>query len=224
MHYKYAYITGCLILFFFWILIFLKRKDLRKEMIWASLLGMPFGFIDFFLVPKYWNPDSLFGLIKKYGAGIESFFFFFAMSGIAAVIYEFLERKKIKKIKGDKKLHLAPLVLTLASFLILTKIFPLKAVYNGMIATAAGALTTICLRKDLWKQIVISGFIFSLFYSLVFFFVGQIFTGFVYDFYNFDNIWGIIIFGIPLEEIVIAFFAGAFWSTIYEYAKAYREN
>ena len=83
---KYAYITGCLIIFTFWLFIFLKRKDLRKEMLWASLLGMPFGFIDYFLVPKYWNPDSLFGIIKKYGVGIESFFFFFVMSGVASVI------------------------------------------------------------------------------------------------------------------------------------------
>ena len=221
---KYAYITGCLIIFTFWLFIFLKRKDLRKEMLWASLLGMPFGFIDYFLVPKYWNPDSLFGIIKKYGVGIESFFFFFVMSGVASVIYEFLEKKKTEKIKRDKKLHLAPFIIAVALFLVLLAISPTKAIYDFMIGTAIGAIATIYLRKDLWKQIIVSGFIFSFFYFLVFFLVNHIFNDWVYNFYNLNNIWGIMIFKIPLEEIVIAFFAGAFWSTIYEYTKAYRER
>ena len=43
-------------------------------------------------------------------------------------------------------------------------------------------------------------------------------------FYNLKNTWGILVLGIPLEEIGVVFFAGAFWSTIYEYTKAYREK
>jgi len=46
-------------------------------MLWASFFGLPFDLVDYFLVPEYWNPESLFGLIKKYGVGIESFVFFF---------------------------------------------------------------------------------------------------------------------------------------------------
>ena len=117
MFYKYAYIGGGVILFLFWIFIFLKRKDLRKEMIWASLVGLPFGVIEIFFVPHYWNPESLFDLMRQYGFGLEGFLYSFSVAGIAAVAYEFLEKKKTVKIKKDKKYHLAPFVLFLIVFL-----------------------------------------------------------------------------------------------------------
>ena len=55
------------------------RKDLRKEIILASLLGMPLGLSDYIFIPWYWNPHMLFNLKP----GIESFIFAFAIGGIA---------------------------------------------------------------------------------------------------------------------------------------------
>lgn len=193
-------------------------------MIWASLAGLPFGFIDWFLVPVYWHPESLFDLIKKYGVGIESFVFFFAMAGIAAVAYEFTEKRKIKRIGRSKKLHLLPFFLALVSFLILTIASPEKAVYNLMASGAIGTFLIIFFRRDLLEQILGSAFIFSFFYFVALFLVGRIFNGVIESFYNLSSIWGIFIAGVPLEEILVAFFAGAFWSCAYEYAKSYQER
>jgi len=193
-------------------------------MLWASIWGAPFGFIDFFLVPTYWNPDSLFDLIKKYGVGIESFIFLFVMAGIASVIYEFLRKEKpVKLVRGGRP-HFWLLLFTPLAYVALSISFPSKAIYNLMIVGAIGAIVTICLRRDLWKQIFASAFIFSFLYFGVFVLVNLIFKGFVEHVYNLKNTLGILVLGIPLEEIGVAFFAGAFWSTIYEYTKAYREN
>jgi len=146
------------------------------------------------------------------------------MAGLAAVVYEFLERVKIKKSGGRKKSRFLPFVLAVGSFSTLTIIFPSKAVYNFIAAGLIGALATIYLRKDLWKQVVASAFIFSFFYFIVFFSVNQIFNGWVNNFYNLKNTWGILILGVPLEEITASFFTGAFWSTLYECVKSYRER
>lgn len=224
MSYQYVYITGCLILFLFWLLIFLKRKDLRREMLWASSWGMPLGFIDFFLVPAYWNPESLFGFIKKYGVGIESFIFLFAMAGIASVIYEFFWKEKPVKLVHGGRSHFWLLFFAPISFIILSILFPSMAVYNLMIVGAVGIIVTAYLRRDLWKQIFASAFIFSFLYLGVLVSVNFIFNGFVEHFYNLKNTWGILVLGIPLEEIGVAFFAGAFWSTIFEFTKVYRER
>lgn len=224
MPYRYAYITGCLILFSIWLFIFLKRKNLRREMLWASFLGMPFGFIDFFLVPTYWNPDSLFGFIKKYGVGIESFIFLFTMAGIASVIYEFLLKKKLVKSTRGEHSHFWLLFFIPLAYAAMTFFSPSKAIYNLMIVGAIGAAITAYLRRDLWKQIFASAFIFSFLYLLIFVLVNLMFKGLVEHFYNLKNTWGILVLGIPLEEILAAFFAGAFWSTIYEYTKSYREK
>ncbi len=224
MPYKYAYITGCLILFLFWLLIFLKRKDLRREMLWASFFGMPLGIIDFFLVPTYWNPDSLFGLIKKYGVGIESFFFLFTIVGIASVIYEFFWKEKPVKLVHGGRPHFWLLLFFASIFLSMSILFPSKTIYNLMIASVAGIVITVYFRRDLWKQVFFSAFTLSLLYLGGLVMINLMFRSLIENFYNFNNILGILVFGIPLEEVGAAFFAGAFWSTIYEYTKAYREK
>ena len=193
-------------------------------MLWASFWGMPFGFVDFFLVPTYWNPDSLFGFIKKYGVGIESFIFLFVMAGIASVIYEFLRKKKPVKLVCGGRSHFWLLFFIPLAYAAMSISFPSKAIYNLMIVGAAGAIVTAYLRRDLWKQIFASAFIFSFLYLGIFVLINLIFKGLVEHFYNLKNTWGILVLGIPLEEIGVAFFVGAFWSTIYECTKAYREK
>ncbi len=224
MPYKYAYITGCLILLFFWLLIFLKRKDLRREMLWASFWGLPLSIVDFFLVPTYWNPESLFGLIKKYGIGIESFIFLFTITGIASVIYEFFWKEKPVKLIHSNRPHFWLLFFILFIFVSMSILFPSKTIYNLMIAGAIGAIITVYLRRDLWKQIFVSAFTLSFLYLVGLILINSMFKGLVENFYNLGNTWGILVLGIPLEEVGAAFFLGAFWSTIYEYTKAYREK
>ncbi len=221
---KYAYITGCLILFIIWVFIFVRRKDLQQEMLLASLWGLPFGFIDYFLVPTYWHPDSLFGLMKKYGVGIESFIFIFCVVGIASVLYEFLCKEKLSRLSHHGRPHYWLLIFIPILYIVLLIAFPTKAIYNLMIAGAIGSIITGFLRKDLIKQILFTAFVFSLLYFLIFLFINFIFPGVVIHSYNLNNTWNILILGIPLEEILVAFFAGAFWSTIYEYTRSYREK
>ncbi|HRY52289.1 MAG TPA: lycopene cyclase domain-containing protein [Candidatus Portnoybacteria bacterium] len=224
--YKYAYLFCCLILAVFWLLIFARRKDLRREMVWASLAGLPFGIIDYFLVPAYWHPESLFGLMEKYGVGIESFLFLFLMAGLVSVIYEFLSNRKTKKINGSRSrhLHLLPLLLGVICFFTLTFLFPNKAIYNFIAAGALGGLAVVWLRRDLFKQAAASALIFTLFYFGVLLLVNQIFSGVIASVYNFKNMCGILVLGIPLEELLAAFFAGGSWSVFYEYVKSYREE
>ena len=224
MSYTYAYFTGCLFLFVFWLYIFLKRKDLRKEMLWASLWGMPFGIIDFFLIPAYWNPDTIFGLAKKYGVGIESFLFLFLMSGIVSVVYEFFWSRKLVKLTHTGRGHHWLIFCIPLAYAITLFLFPTKAIYSLIIVGGIGAAITAYLRRDLRRQILFSAIIFSLLYFGVFLLVNLTFPNFVENFYNMRNLCGIMIFGVPLEEILVAFFTGAFWSTIYEYTKSYREK
>src|SRR3989344_5997076 len=81
-----------------WLVIFLFRKRLRKEMLLASLFTMLFGFTEPLFVPKYWSPPSLFNLATNTGFDIESFIFAFSIGGIAAVLYEVFTKERHVKI------------------------------------------------------------------------------------------------------------------------------
>ncbi len=221
---QYAYLTGGFIFLAFWLVIFLNRKDLRREIIWASLVGLPFGFIEILFVPYYWYPESLFNLMRQYGFGPEGFLYSFSIAGIAAVGYEFLENKKTIKIKRNKKLHLVPFILFLLVYFGLEVFFPFKPMLNLSMAFICGAVLTALLRLDLLKQILASGLIFGVFYFVLFALVNAIFKDLVGQFYSPQIFGNFKILGVPLEEIIMAFTGGAFWSTLYEYTKAYREE
>ena len=221
---KYAYLVCCFILLIFWLIIFFLRKDLRKEMLWASIVGLPFGFIDYFLIPGYWHPDVVFDLNIKHGFGLESFLFFSLMAGITSVIYEFVEKKKLVKIKGNKHHHFLILIFAVVFFITLGIIFPNHIIYNLIITLFVGGIILIFLRKDLLRKILTSGFIFAVFYFIVFIVINKIFSNFVSSFFNVSSIGSISVIGVPIEELLAAFTGGMFWSALYEYVNAFRED
>jgi len=219
---QYAYFIGCLIFFIIWLLFFVLRKDLRKEIIFGSILALPFGLSEYLWVPEYWNPPSLFNLISKYGVGIESFLFCFICGGTAAVIYEIITRKKVVKIRLQRKYLFGPYISVIIIFLSLEFIFTEKTIYNAIISLLIGAAIIAIKRKDLIGQIIFGGIFFAIVYFLLFFIFSKLFPDYISTAYTIENIWGIMVLGVPLEEIIASFGVGALWSSFYEYIRGYR--
>ena len=219
---QYAYFIGCLIFLVVWLLFFVLRKDLRKEMIFGSLLAMPFGLSESLWVPEYWNPPSLFNLISNYGVGIESFLFCFICGGTAAVIYEIIFKKKIVKIRLQHKYLFGPYISVVLIFLFSEFFFPESTIYNAIVALLIGAIIIAIKRKDLIGQIIFGGIFFAIVYFFLFFIFTKIYPDYVNYVYNLENMIGVIILGVPLEEILVSFSAGAIWSCFYEYIKGYK--
>ena len=222
MLYQYTYFIGCIICLIVWLLLYIKRKDLRKEMIFGSLLGVPFGLSEFLFVPEYWNPPSLFNLINKIGFGIESLLFGFCIGGIASILYEFINKKKLKKVRKYKQSDFAPYLIFAILFLGLEIILPEKSIYNLSISLIIMAIIIALLRKDLIKQIMFSGFLFATLYFIFCLTLKLLFEEFLYQYYNLNNLLNIKLLGIPIEEIIFGFAVGAAWSTLYEYIKGYK--
>lgn len=219
---QYAYFIGCLILLVVWLLFFISRKDLRKEIIFGSILALPFGFSEYLWVPEYWNPPSLFNLISNYGVGIESFLFFFICGGMAAVVYEIITRKKTIKMRGKRKYLFVSYILIILIFVSLEFISPESTIYNAIISLLIVATIIAIKRKDLISQIIFGGIFFAIIYFLLFLIFNKLFPDYVSIAYNLEYIWGIIVLGVPLEEILMSFSAGAVWSSFYEYIEGYR--
>ena len=219
---QYAYLIGCLIFFIVWLLFFILRKDLRKEIIFGSILALPFGFSEYLWVPEYWNPPSLFNLISKYGVGIESFLFFFICGGTAAVVYEIIGRKKTVKTRLKYRYLFGPYISVALIFILLEFLFADKTIYNAIISLLIGAIIIAIKRKDLINQIIFGGIFFAIVYFLLFLIFNRLFPDYISMTYTLENLWGIIVLGVPLEEIITSFGVGAAWSSFYEYIKGYR--
>lgn len=219
---EYAYFIGVLIGFIIWLIFFILRKDLRKEILFGGLLAAPFGFSGSLFIPEYWDPITLFDLANKAKFTIEGILFCFSFGGIAAVIFEVFFRKKLVKIKSDHKTHILPYFSFIIMIIVLEFIFPDKSIYNASIAPILLAIFIGIKRRDLITQMLFGGIAFTLLYLLFFIIFNAIFPGYVENVYTLNNLLGINILGTPIEEFIFAFAAGGCWSAFYEYVKGYK--
>jgi hypothetical protein len=227
----YAYLIGVGILFIFWLFFFILRKDLRKPMIWSGLFYLIIiviyhllwivlsHFIDLgtSIVPTYWEPKTLFDMgLSTRGMAIEDLLFMFFVGGIATSIYEFLCKKEIK-VRKTRTMHiLAPLVGSIVAFSSMI-IFKPNAIYPLIIFGFAGAIVLWAQRKDLFWHSIFGGFGFLIIYFLGFSLFNIIFPDFISTAYHLENLSGILIFNIPIEEYLYAISFGLMWAPIYEY-------
>lgn len=80
-----------------------------------------------------------------------------------------------------------------------------------------GGLFSWYCRPDLKKKMFTSAVIFLGIYFIYFFTLIAMYPGYVEKVWNLKVVSGILIFGIPMEELLFAISFGFIWSSIYEH-------
>ena len=216
-----------LILFIIWVIIFIFNKG-KKEMLIVSALTMPFGLTEPLFVPEYWSPPSLFNLALKTGFDIESLIFSFAIGGIGSIIYESIFKSKHKKMNSMEihhkrhKYHLLSLFSPIIVFMLLFFFTGLNSIYSASLAMLAGGISAMLCRPDLKKKIIYGGVLFLILYFIFFIFFNNVYPYAVERFWNLSVLSGMLIFKVPLEELIFAFTFGMMWSSVYEHIKWFK--
>ena len=216
-----------LILFIIWVIIFIFNKG-KKEMLIVSALTMPFGLKEPLFVPEYWSPPSLFNLAFKTGFDIESLIFSFAIGGIGSIIYESIFKSKHKKMSSMEihhkrhKYHLLSLFSPIIVFMLLFFFTGLNPIYSASLAMLAGGISAMFCRPDLKKKIIYGGVLFLILYFIFFIFFNNVYPYAVERFWNLSVLSGMLIFKVPLEELIFAFTFGMMWSSVYEHIKWFK--
>jgi len=192
-------------------------------MLWASLLTMPFGLTEPLFVPAYWNPPSLFDLAHRTGFDIESLIFCFGIGGLSVVLYNPVFRVELVRMPDMERHHRRHRfhIWTLLSPVILFPILVLSTawnpIYTGSLSMFLAGLAALYCRPDLKVKIWVSGAMFTLFYFVYFFFLEIVSPGYVERVWNMSAISGVVLFRVPLEELMFAFTFGMLWSSYYEH-------
>ncbi|MES3032278.1 MAG: lycopene cyclase domain-containing protein [Patescibacteria group bacterium] len=213
---EYAYITGDLLLFCIWILFFIARKDLRKEMLLISIFSVPLGFAQYFFGADYWHPEYIFG---HSFFGFEDLFYMFAVGGITGVIYEEFFGKKLAKhrVKSHPYFMLLFFVLGVLCFFIGNKVLNFNSIYVSSAIFLGCGIVTLTIRHDLFKHAFYSA-TFLAFLTLVFDILFLfLFPNFFKDWWELGNLSGIFLIGVPIEEILFAFMLGFIAGPMYEF-------
>lgn len=208
-----------------WLVIYasLNSRSAKKEMLVVSLWTSLLGLTEPLFVPEYWSPPSLFNLALRTGFDVESLIFSFGIGGIAVILYNLIFQKRDVAVSAKEhslarhRFHTwtllsAPIILIL--LLIGTSLNPL---HSSIIAMVVGGLAAWYCRPDLKKKMVASAFIFLALYFLYFLTLIAISPNYVEQVWNLKAISGILIIGIPLEELLFALSFGFIWSSVYEH-------
>ena len=90
-------------------------------------------------------------------------------------------------------------------------------IYSAFIALMAAGLFAWYCRPDLKKKMIVSAFLFLGLYVFYFLTLIILYPGYVERVWNLKALSGILILGIPLEELMFAFGVGFLWSSYYEH-------
>ena len=188
----------------------------------GSIFMAPFGLTEPFFVPEYWNPPSLFELAQRTGFDIESIIFSFAIGGIGAVLYNSLTRRHLEPVDPEVRhqsqhgWHRWALATPFVSFLVLL-FLPWNPIYAGIAAMVLGAITSVLCRPDLKTNTLVGGVLFLAIYTLFLLGLKWSAPGYIEQVWNLTALSGVVIYGLPLEELLFGFSFGLVWTGIYEH-------
>ena len=216
---EYTYLVGSLITILIWFILYYFRKDLRKEMIVMGSIVMILGLImeAFVWTKDWWRPVTITGSL----IGVEDLLFGFGIGGVSAVIYEELFKKRLVFRKKTDHHHTKQLIFLLALSVILGNSSYFGLGYNSaiswVIAIMIPTIIMYILRPDLILDSVVTGSLLAFFGFIEAFVLNLIEPGFVYNWWLFESLSGIVILELPLEDIIWFFTAGLFVGIIYEF-------
>lgn len=228
MNYDYAFLLTSLLLFFGWVIFYYFNPHSRKKILLVSLLTAPVGLAEPLFVPSYWLPFTVFDLARQTRFDLESILFSFAVGGITAILYESVWGKSRKPVslheihQGRHRFHRLAVFSPIVLFGLLYLFTPLNPIYSTIISLMIGAIITWFCRPDLLNAMITGSVLFVILYSVVFL-IGFVwlFPGYVEAVWNLPSLSGILIAGVPIEELLFAFSLGAMWSSIYEHFNWY---
>ena len=145
------------------------------------------------------------------------------IGGIATAVYEEFYGGRITRKKAYRPGMLA-LIVGIAAAFVFQLIFLVNQIYPFIVFTFVGALVLCIERKDLIKHSLVGGVTFTLLYALAFILFNLIFPDFVSHSYHLENLIGLTLFGVPVEEFFYAFSFGLLWAPFYEYYHGVREK
>jgi hypothetical protein len=219
MSLSYFYIFWALAYLLVWVGIFWKRKKLRREMLYISILFAVAGPVaDFLYFKDWWQPETILGG----SISIESVIIGFSIGGIAAVIYDCIQptNKKCESLSSWCKPGMLFVITFGLLFFTLHYAVKLNLFYTTLFSYSAGIVWIYRHRADLIKPSLLTGVYLMLFGVLTYWVLLLFFDGYFEAFWILGDHWyGHFFLGIPIAEYVWYFFTGAFIGPLYEFIK-----
>lgn len=201
------YFLSAVLFFLLWLIIFVLNKTGRKQMLYISIATMFLGFfVQEMHFVDWWQPHFLFDTFIK----IEDIFFGFGAGGVISGIYSILKSysRNNRSAVLSKHSKIVLIIVFLFSLFGLFYIFNVHSFTSSIIALSLPLVVLAYKNMRLLPVMFLSAGIFTAFAFLGYVLAIHINPNFVIDTYLLEHLSGILIVGIPIEELLWFFFAG----------------
>jgi Lycopene cyclase len=216
----YVYLGTCAVFLCVWLLLYLLRKDTRREMVTMSLLVgiVSICTLYFWYTVDWWHPKTVTGT----RIGVEDFFIGFAGGGIMSVCYEIFSG--IRYRYSGRTSYTVRAVALLVFLACITSVFFYGFSFTSFWSTVLGlSITTVImlfLRPDLMRNSLLSGVLSLLLVLPAYGFILYTSPSWVNETYDWRYLSGVLVLGIPIEELIFWFLSGLFFGPFYEFWKS----
>ncbi len=215
---QYAYLLLGLFSLVIWFFLYKNaNKQAKKELIIAGVLSIVIGilFQIFFWRTDWWVPFNITNTI----IGFEDIVYGFATGGILATTSQILFKKYITiqlHKKTNVKLFLLLGFLSILITTILFYLFHIHSFYATIVSYIIPSIIIFLLRKDIFLISLSNSFIWFFSSAILYFVVNLIQPGFIQDIWLLENLSGIYLFSVPIEDLVWYFSASLFITSLYQ--------
>lgn len=216
---QYIYLVGVLISLIPLGLIYYLRPSLRHGILLAGIIYMPFTLLaEYFLYTSdWWHPLT----ITDTRIGIEDVLITVSNCGFAYALYPFFFKKQ-KVIETTIRAKTSFIILSINLLLIAFLFWGLH--WSSFLATEACSIGTIILlvarKPKILPPSLFTGGVLLLSYIPIYWILIWFSPEFIEKTWMLKNLSGILIFQIPVEDLIFYFLAGVFVPTVFFYSSS----
>jgi hypothetical protein len=199
-----------------WLVVFWRRPDLRRELGMASVFSvlgsLPFEY--FFWSRDWWHPTTISGT----RVGIEDVLYGIGQGGLFATLFCFAVGRRLTRARVAPKLtsRLLPFALLMTVPLALILGVGMRSAVATIVGELLALAAVLVVRRDL-LPLALGSAALGLLLSAVFDVAVELLQpGFITATWYVDQLWGIWVLGLPLEDVLWKALAGALVGTIFK--------
>jgi hypothetical protein len=203
----HVYLLDAFIFFSFWLVLFWTGASNRRQMLIVSFMTMSLGyFLEWMHLTDWWPPHFAFDTFLK----IEDLLFGFSVGGMISGVYALvrpgIKREVVIYLGVPDRLLVAGA--SLLSVFGLFYIFHVHSFWSSMIALAIPTAVAGWLDLKSLPSLLLTGLIMTSVAFLGYLFTLHLDPDFVKETYLLEHLSGVLIYGIPIEELMWFLFSG----------------
>jgi len=220
--YTYVYLVGSLLFVPIWVLWYWRSPSSRREMLIVSgifiCIGVPSEALLY--TRDWWHPATMTGTL----IGVEDVLYSIGNGGYMAALYAVIVRGPLVHDRQPPAwpVRLAPI----AAIASLPAVLCLGFGVHSFVATSIGSLVALAIvlarRTDLVRVAVVSGLVGTALAIPVYLVMEAAFPGFIAATWDLPHLSGMLLLGIPVEDLLWYLYTAALWGTYYKFASGAR--